>query len=220
MGTTVVVGASRGIGLAICKRLAARGETVIGVCRKAPPELAAIGVEVVEGVDVTSERSVAELARRLADRQIDVVHVVAGILEHTRLDALDFERIRAQLEVNALGPLRVSGALVPSLHPGSKIALYTSRMGSLGDNTSGSHYGYRMSKAALNMAGVSLAHDLRGRGIAVVLLHPGFVRTEMTGGNGDVSADESAAGCIARVDELTLETSGRFLHANGTTLPW
>lgn len=220
MATTVVVGASRGIGLAICKQLRARGDVVIGVCRKAPAELAASGVEVVEGVDVTSDTSVAELARRIANRKVDALYVVAGILEHTRLDGLDFARIREQLEVNALGPLRVTSALLPSLHTGSKIALFTSRMGSVGDNTSGSHYGYRMSKAALNIAGVSLAHDLRARGIAVLLLHPGFVRTEMTGGNGDVTADESAAGCIARVDELSLETSGRFLHANGTALPW
>lgn len=220
MATTVVVGASRGIGLAVCKRLQARGDDVIGVCRKAPAELAGSGVEVVEGIDVTSDQSVAELARRLAGRNVDALYVVAGILEHTRLDALDFARLREQFEVNALGPLRVTSALLPTLHGGSKVALFTSRMGSVGDNTSGSHYGYRMSKAALNIAGVSLAHDLRAREIAVVLLHPGFVRTEMTGGNGDVTAEESAAGCIARVDELTLATSGRFLHASGAVLPW
>nr|WP_255505391.1 SDR family oxidoreductase [Alkalisalibacterium limincola] len=77
-----------------------------------------------------------------------------------------------------------------------------------------------MSKAAVNAAGKSLANDLRERGIAVALLHPGFVQTDMVGGRGDVSADHAAAGLVARVDELTLETTGCFRHANGETLPW
>ena len=96
----------------------------------------------------------------------------------------------------------------------------TSRMGSIEDNTSGGSYGYRMSKAAVNMAGASLAHDLRERSIAVALLHPGYVMTDMTGGKGLVSAAQSAAGLIQRMDELTLETSGGFWHAQGERLPW
>ena len=94
------------------------------------------------------------------------------------------------------------------------------RMGSIDDNTSGGSYGYRMSKAAVNMAGRSLAHDLAPDGIAVVILHPGFVRTDMTGHQGFVDPAQSAAGLIARIDELTPDTSGSFLHANGERLPW
>jgi len=109
---------------------------------------------------------------------------------------------------------------MPLLGSGSKIAIITSRMGSVADNTSGSMYGYRMSKAAVNMAGVSLARDLKGRGIAVALLHPGYVRTDMTGGNGFIDAPEAASGLIARIDELSLETSGGFWHSNGDPLPW
>ncbi|MBM3394912.1 MAG: SDR family NAD(P)-dependent oxidoreductase, partial [Betaproteobacteria bacterium] len=90
----------------------------------------------------------------------------------------------------------------------------------IGDNTSGSHYGYRMSKAALNAAGVSLARDLAPRGVAVVVLHPGAVRTEMTGGQGLLEADESAVGLLERIDELQIETSGRFVRYNGEGLPW
>src|SRR6185295_20091155 len=101
------------------------------------------------------------------------------------------------------------------LAPGSKVALMTSRMGSIADNTSGSMYGYRMSKAALNMAGASLAHDLKPRGIAVVILHPGYVRTEMTGGHGNIDPADAAKQLMTRIDELTPGTSGRFLHANG-----
>jgi NAD(P)-dependent dehydrogenase (short-subunit alcohol dehydrogenase family) len=114
----------------------------------------------------------------------------------------------------------VTQALLGNLQPGAKIGIVTSRMGSVGDNTSGSYYGYRMSKAAVNAAGKSLAMDLKERGIAVALLHPGYVRTEMVGGGGDVEPEQAAAGLIARLDELTLDTTGGFWHANGEALPW
>ncbi len=128
--------------------------------------------------------------------------------------------MRRQFEVNSLGPLRVTAALRGNFGEGSKVAIITSRMGSIADNTSGGRYGYRMSKTAVNMAGRSLAQDLREAGVAVVILHPGFVRTDMTGGQGLIDAPESAAGLIARIDELTLETSGSFRHTNGEDLPW
>jgi NAD(P)-dependent dehydrogenase (short-subunit alcohol dehydrogenase family) len=144
----------------------------------------------------------------------------AGILKRETLEELHFDQIRQQFEINSLGPLRVSTALLDNLSEGSKIAIITSRMGSVADNTSGSRYGYRMSKAAVNMAGVSLARDLQGRGISVAILHPGFVRTDMTGQNGLVDAHESASNLIARIDELTLDTSGTFWHMNGEVLPW
>jgi NAD(P)-dependent dehydrogenase (short-subunit alcohol dehydrogenase family) len=104
--------------------------------------------------------------------------------------------------------------------PGTKIGIVTSRMGSIADNTSGSRYGYRMSKAAVNMAGVSLSRDLAERGVAVALLHPGYVRTGMTGGHGLVDADEAAGGLLARMDALSMDTSGTFWHAQGEVLPW
>ena len=128
--------------------------------------------------------------------------------------------MRAQFELNAIAPLLLTRALAPRLDPGAKVALITSRMGSIGDNGSGGYYGYRMSKAALNAAGVSLAHDLKPRGVAVVILHPGSVRTDMTGGHGMIDADESARSLLQRIDELRLETTGRFLHQNGEVLPW
>jgi NAD(P)-dependent dehydrogenase (short-subunit alcohol dehydrogenase family) len=122
--------------------------------------------------------------------------------------------------VNALAPLQLVATLRPRLAAGAKIGLVTSRMGSIGDNSSGGYYGYRMSKAALNAAGMSLAHDLRGAGIAVFLLHPGYVRTDMTGGAGERSPDEAAAGLLQRMDALGLAQSGSFWHADGTPLPW
>src|SRR4029079_17985726 len=127
------------------------------------------------------------------------------------LDGVETDSIRIQLEVNALAPLLVTKALLPCMKSGAKVALITSRMGSIGDNTSGGYYGYRMSKAALNAAGMSLAHDLKPRGIAVVMLHPGAVRTGMTGGHGQIEAKDAVRGLLARIDELKLETTGRFL---------
>ena len=93
-------------------------------------------------------------------------------------------------------------------------------MGSIGDNGSGGYYGYRMSKAALNAASVSLAKDLAPRGIAVAILHPGMVKTEMTAGHGQIEPEDAVRGLLARLDELTVATSGRFLHQNGQELPW
>ena len=219
MATYVITGASRGIGLELCRRLKRRGERVIAVCRKATSELRALDCRIVDGVEVTDGASVSSLAQQLDGERVDVLVNNAGILSRESLDDLDLERIRRQFEVNALGPLRVTRALLPNLSAGSKVVIVTSRMGSVGDNGSGGYYGYRMSKAAVNMAGVSLARDLHERGIAVLLLHPGMVATEMTGGHG-VPVEESAAALIDRMDELGLAETGSFHHANGESLPW
>ena len=218
--TVLVTGANRGIGLELVRALAARGDRVIAACRSHSVELRALDVVVEEGVDVTSDESVAHLVRRLESQPIDLLINNAGILTRETLNAMDFDAIRLQFEVNAMGPVRVTRALLPQMGPGSKVGIVTSRMGSISDNTSGSRYGYRMSKAAANMAGVSLAKDLSDRGIAVALLHPGFVRTGMTGGNGHIGPEEAAEGLLCRMDELNLGNSGRFWHANGDELPW
>jgi len=220
MARTVITGANRGIGLELTRLVLARGDSVVAACRTASEELRATGADVVEGVDVTRDAAVARLVHHVGESKIDILINNAGILSRETLDDLDFDRIRRQLEVNALGPLRVTAALLPGLQRGSKVALVTSRMGSIADNSSGGSYGYRMSKAALNIAGASLARDLAERGIAVAVLHPGFVRTDMTGGQGMVDPKQAAAGLLARIDELTLETSGGFWHANGERLPW
>ncbi len=220
MGHAVITGANRGIGLELCRQLAARGDQVIAVCRKGSAELDALGVRVEPGIDVSDAASIAQLAKRLAGVEIDLLVNNAGILRAESLDGMDFGSIEQQFEVNALGPLRVTSALLPLLHKGSKIAIITSRMGSIADNGSGGFYGYRMSKAAVNAAGASLAHDVRARGIAVALVHPGMVATEMTGKHG-IEAADAVRGILARIDALTVETSGRFVHAGtGEELPW
>lgn len=221
MATYLVTGANRGIGYEYCRQIQHRGDGVIAVCRQPSAELEALGVEVIPGIDLTDTASIQTLGQRLANRPIDVLINNAGILERVTLDNLDLDSIYRQFEVNALGPLRLTHALLPHLPSGAKVVFMTSRMGSISDNTSGSSYGYRMSKVALSMAGKSLAHDLRDRGIAVAILHPGLVQTRMTGftPNG-ISPAESVTGLLARIDALSLDNSGTFWHANGDILPW
>jgi NAD(P)-dependent dehydrogenase (short-subunit alcohol dehydrogenase family) len=216
----LVTGGNRGIGLALCRRLQSLGRQVIATCRGSSPALDALGVRVEAGVDVATDEGVAALARRLDGVALDELVCNAGILREDDLDDVDLDDVRAQLEVNALGPLRVVKALRRNIGRGGKIALITSRMGSIADNGSGGYYGYRMSKAALNAAGMSLSRDLKRAGVAVAILHPGFVRTEMTGGGGSVDPDAAARLLCDRIDALTLETSGTFWHANGEILPW
>lgn len=220
MATVCITGANRGIGADLARQYRERGDHVVAACRESSDMLRGLGVEVVERVDVTDDAGVSRLVAALDGRAVDVLINNAGVLSDESFPDLDFDRIRRQFEVNSLGPLRVTAAVRRNLDRGSKVAIITSRMGSIEDNTSGGHYGYRMSKAAVNMAGRSLAHDLKDAGVAVVILHPGFVRTDMTGHQGLVDPHESAAGLIARIDELSLETSGSFRHANGEPLPW
>ncbi len=219
MGRIAITGANRGIGLELARQLSARGDEVIALVRRPSDALQDLGVEIIEGLDMSSD-DLSAASDALGDRTLDVLLNNAGVLQRTSLEDLDLEAVRWQFEVNALGPLKITSALASHLIEGSKVAHVTSRMGSVADNSSGSHYGYRMSKAALNMASKSMSVDLAGRGIAVCVLHPGYVRTDMTGHNGLIDTHESAAGLIARIDELNLETSGGFWHQNGERLPW
>jgi NAD(P)-dependent dehydrogenase (short-subunit alcohol dehydrogenase family) len=222
MKTALITGANRGIGLELARQLKARGYRIIAACRQSSPELNALEVQVEAGVDVTSGESLRALADRLAGHRIDLLVNNAGYLKGSSLAGIEQELDdwRAQYEINALAPLRVTSALSNHLNDGGKLVIITSRMGSMADNTSGGQYAYRMSKAAVNAAGISLAHELKDRRIAVGLLHPGYVRTGMTGNTGHVDADEAAAMLIERIDELDMESSGTFRHANGETLPW
>jgi len=215
----LVTGCNRGIGLELCRELKERGDDVIGVCRTSSDALQQLGIRVIDGVDVAGDAGVARLKQAIGDEQIDILINNAGILKRSQLESLDFDQITEQFRVNGLGPLRVTQALLDNLTDGSKVVIITSRMGSIADNTSGGAYGYRMSKAAVNIAGVSLAHDLEPRGIAVVLLHPGMVATRMTGSVG-IETSLSAGGLIKQIDELSLARTGSFLHAEGYELPW
>ena len=220
MPVALVTGANRGIGLELCRQLIERGYEVIGTSRGAAPRLERLGAR-VEQLEVTDPGSIAAIAERLrGGAPLSLLVNNAGLLVHDDLDHIDPAALRAQFDTNAVGPIVLTTTLVPLLAPNAKVAVITSRMGSIADNTSGGAYGYRMSKAALNAGAASLAFDLRERGIAVIILHPGYVQTDMTEGRGFIKADESARGLLDRIGELTLASTGTFRHMNGEELPW
>jgi NAD(P)-dependent dehydrogenase (short-subunit alcohol dehydrogenase family) len=172
-------------------------------------------------VDVATSEGVERLCAAVGERGVELLLNNAGILVWgDQFSALDVAGIRRQFEVNALGPLLVTAALRQRLSKGAKVAFVTSRMGSIEDNGSGGAYGYRMSKAALNMAAKSISVDLRAQGVMVAILHPGMVKTDMIGNHGQVEPEDAARGLLARIEALTPETSGGFWHANGEQLPW
>jgi NAD(P)-dependent dehydrogenase (short-subunit alcohol dehydrogenase family) len=221
MAQAIVTGANKGIGLALVELLRQREMNVLATCRKSSTALERTGAEIVSGIEVTDDAGLAKLVAAVGTRSIDLLINNAGIMVWPEsLSELDPSGIRRQFEVNALAPLRITAALRARLGKGAKVGLITSRMGSIEDNGSGGAYGYRMSKAALNMAGKSLSVDLKPTGVAVAILHPGMVKTELTGDHGQVEPLDAARGLLARLDELSLETTGGFWHANGQTLPW
>ena len=220
MRHVVITGANRGIGLELARHYQAEGWRVTGVCRETSSELAGYAAQVIDGIDVKSEASIERLVAALHGQTIDLLINNAGVLHDDVLGSLDIDSLRLQMEINAFAPLRICEALLPNLQSGSKIANITSRMGSIADNDSGGRYGYRASKAAFNAFGRSLAIDLKGRGIAVAQLHPGFVKTRMVNFGGLISTEESVRGLSERIDALDLENSGSFWHCNGEELPW
>ena len=229
MSTVLVTGADRGIGNALCRAYHARGDAVIAACLEEADELRSLGIRVEPGVDVTSDEAVQGFAERLtgSGTTLDLLINNAGIAERDALGALDYDAIRRQLEVNTLGPLRVTEALLGRLKQGATVAFITSRIGSLGDNLSGGLYGYRISKCAANMVAVNLAHDLRKRGIAAVVLHPGMVATAMTFEDERHEArppEDAAAALIERIDRVEPTEPGAqpaFWHAPARSIiPW
>ena len=219
MPTTLITGANKGIGLQLCTQLSGRGDDVIAVCRTRSLELSELDVRIIDGIDVSDAESIDRLKSELAGQPLDVLINNAGILRGDSFGRLDYEEMLEQYRVNTLGPLRVTEALADNLKEGSKVAIVSSRVGSIEDNSSGGNYGYRASKTAVNQIGTNLKHELTPRGIAVALLHPGFVATEMTSGQGITPVD-SAQGLIQRIDALNLGNSGGFWHAEGYELPW
>lgn len=220
MKQVLITGANRGIGLELARHYAGNGWQVIGVCRQTSPELDAVAKNVVDGIDVTQEKSITALVSAVSGEPVDLLINNAGLLQDDQLGSIDIESLRRQMDINAYAPLRVTEALLPNMGTGGKVAFITSRMGSIADNDSGGRYGYRASKAALNAFGKSLAMDLKPKGIAVALLHPGYVKTRMVNFGGMITPEEAATGLAARIDGLNLENTGSFWHSNGEALPW
>ena len=221
MPTFLVTGSNRGIGLEFCRQIHNRGDRVIATCRKASKELKELGVRIEENIEISSDESIKNLFKKLSGVKLDCLIHNAGIYEFNSFEKLDKKSIMRQFEVNALSPILITQSLKNLLKRSSKVVFLTSRMGSIEDNSSGSSYGYRMSKVALSMAAKSLSIDLLKEDIYVAILHPGLVSTRMTGftRNG-ISPEESVNGLLKRIDSLNKKNSGSFWHANGEVLPW
>ena len=222
--TWLITGASRGIGLELTRQVQSRGNTVIATCRdpKSNRELRDLDIA-VKKLDVLDGASVQALADSLIETPIDVLVNNAGISGgRARLTELDFGKMNECFATNTLGPLRVTAALLPNLRAGERrlVANVTSRMGSIADNTSGGSYAYRSSKAALNMANRSMAHELGADGIICVVFHPGWVQTDMGGANAPLSVEDSVRGLLEVMDGLTTADNGRFLNYSGEEIPW
>jgi len=221
MSTYLITGSNRGIGLELCNQIHNRGDEVIATCRRASPELINLGVRIEENIDISSEEAITNLAKKLSGINLDCIINNAGIYEFNSLEDFQKKSILRQFEINAFSPIFMTQSLKHLLKRSSKVAFITSRMGSIGDNSSGSSYGYRMSKVALSMGAKSLSLDLLKEEIYVAILHPGLVSTRMTGftRNG-ITTEESANGILKRIDSLNRNNSGTFWHANGQVLPW
>jgi NAD(P)-dependent dehydrogenase (short-subunit alcohol dehydrogenase family) len=235
VSSVVVSGANRGIGLELCRQYAAEGWTVHAGCRNPGRAAALREVEkahgarvIVHSLDVTEPASVARMASALGDAPLDVLVNNAGVFGPSRsggdagqsFGSVDYAAFEEVLRVNSLGPLRLSEALAGHLErAGGKVATISSEMGSIAA-TSGHYLAYRASKAAVNMAMASLAAELRPRGIAVVLLCPGWVRTDMGGPGAPLAPAQSARGLRERIRELSLSSSGRFLKHDGRRVAW
>ncbi|WP_249691684.1 SDR family oxidoreductase [Stappia sp. WLB 29] len=228
--TLVLTGANRGIGLELARRfLAAGGWRIHAGCRapghaEALADLAAAHPDrlTIHALDVTDGASVAALAQALGETPVDVLLNNAGVLNpHQSLDDLDFAAWEHELQVNTLAPMRMALALRPQLRRAAtpRIVTISSQMGSLARPRSGS-YAYRSSKAAVNKAMQGLAVDLQDEGICVVVMHPGWVRTDMGGSSAEIDPQESAAGIFSVATGLTLADTGRFLQWNGEEHSW
>jgi NAD(P)-dependent dehydrogenase (short-subunit alcohol dehydrogenase family) len=221
----IVTGPNRGIGLELVRQLIARGDTVEAACRRPEEarELRATGAR-LHAVDIADGASVAAFARALAHRPIDLVINNAGIYgdPRQRLENFDFASATRTFEINALGALRVSQAFLPHLRRGTgkKLAHISSVLGSLTSTMAPDNLAYRMSKAALNMISRSIAFELRDDHIISIVVHPGWVRTEMGGPNAPTTASEAARAILAQIDAAKLSESGEFLDTKGARCAW
>ena len=222
--TILVTGANRGIGLALARYFHQHGFSVIATARKPNEalELKTIGVETLQ-LDITDPASIAALKSDLSGRPIDILLNNAGIKGHsaTALDDLDIEQLKTTFDVNSLGALRVIQALMPNLKIGTQktVVNMSSRMGSIADNTGGA-IGYRASKAALNNFNKSLSIEFSEQGFVFVVLHPGWVRTDMTSDRATYSTDESAEALFELITGLSQSDNGRFYDLHGESIAW
>lgn len=218
-----LTGASRGIGLCLCSMLRSAGHHVIATVRDRAAAIEAVetGARVLE-LDVTDAHALDELTSRIAC-PIDVLINNAGVSSSTKsLSDCTQDALLAAMKVNAVAPIMVAKVIVPTMRAGQRklIMNISSQLASMTNNNGGSSYGYRASKAALNMLNICMANELRPEGFTVMALHPGWVKTDMGGPNAPMSIEESARHLIARMNEATIDKSGKYYNFDGTPLPW
>ena len=224
MGTVLVTGANRGLGLEFVQQLQSKGYTVIGTARKPDQatQLKATGAQ-VEQLDVASQSSVSALAQRLAGVPIDLLINNAGMAARgdSSLETVDYAAMERTFQVNSLGPLRVTQALLPNLQAGNKkiIVHITSRLGSI-ELSDGGMYSYRTSKTALNQINKIMSVELAPLGFTSIVMHPGWVQTDMGGAGATLTTSESISGMLDVIDGLTIGDTGKFYNYNGEKLPW
>jgi NAD(P)-dependent dehydrogenase (short-subunit alcohol dehydrogenase family) len=223
-GVVLVTGANRGLGLEFVTQLQGMGYEVIGTARspQKATELKATGAR-VEQLDVVDQASVASLANRLSGVPIDILINNAGMLNRadSTLDTLDFEAMERSFQVNSLGPLRVTQALLPNLKAGERktIVSITSQLGSI-ELSTGGLYSYRTSKTALNQINKTFSSELAPQGFTCVVMHPGWVKTDMGGASAPLTKAESISSILGVIEHLTTESTGKFFNYDGEELPW
>ena len=227
MPTVLITGANRGLGLEFAKQYAERGWRVLATCRdvERADVLASIKGQVdIYELDITDHDQIKNLAKQLSKESIDLLLNNAGVYgpRPSKLGGVDYESWQEVLYINTMSPLKVCESFRPHVASSNlkKIAVLSSKMGSISDNQSGSSYVYRSSKAALNAVMKSLSVDLAGHGISVVILHPGWVRTDMGGPGGLINPSESVGGLSKVIDNLNMENSGRFYNYDGKEILW
>jgi NAD(P)-dependent dehydrogenase (short-subunit alcohol dehydrogenase family) len=231
MPTVLITGANRGLGLEFTRQYAGDGWRVFACCRD-PDRADALqaaandnpGAVSVHALDVTDHGRIDALARELHDQPLDVLLNNAGVYGPRKmvLSQLDYRAWEQVLAVNVLAPVKMAESFFKQVAASERkvIACLSSGMGSIGGNTSGRHYLYRTSKAALNAAVKSLAIDLRPLGVTAVALHPGWVRTDMGGEDADLAPADSARAVRQVIDRLNLDDSGKFLSYDGSLIAW
>lgn len=232
MRTVLITGANRGIGLEFVNQYARDGWRVLACCRcpdtadvldnlaKQYPEQV-----MVHALDLTNHKQIEQLSKTLSTIPIDLLINNAGVYPTARGDNFgktDYKAWMHAFEINTMGPLKMAEVFFKqiSISDLKTIVTITSKMGSIADNHRGASYVYRTSKSAVNMVMKSLAIDLESAGITVVSLHPGWVRTDMGGPNGLISAEHSVTGMRQVIDELSYADSGKFYAFDGQVVPW
>ena len=226
----LVSGANRGLGLEMTRQLLARGDRVVAACRQPGKALALTrlageypGRLTVLPLDLADPRTIAELARQVGALDLDIELLVnnAGLLfEHERFGSIEAKSLRDSFAVNAEGPFLLTQALNPHIADGAKIVNLSSTLGSISSTSSLYSPSYAMSKAALNMATRLLSIALAERGIVVVAISPGWVKTDMGGAGAPLKPETSIAAMLRVIDHLARSDNGRFLSQNGETIPW